>query len=389
MSSPEAASAYIIAARRTAIGRVGGLHRSRRLETLAAPVIEAALKDAGLKASQVDEIVIGNSSQGGNPARLIALAAGLPETAPALTLDRQCTSGLDAIMHAVRTVAAGEADAIVAGGAESPSTAPWRVAKPKSLYQLPHFIGQEPAFDPQLEFSHPIEASEELAQRLGISRQAQDAFTLKSHLRAEAARDAKLFVGEIVPMRANRQELRDESAIGPSMEDIEAESSYWPPSGTLTPANTSQPHDGAAIVVVVSEPLWRELGQPPALRLVAGAAQGVSPADEAGAPIAAVRKLYGRLNGFDRSTIRAVELGETSAAQAIACMSELGIDESILNVHVGDIVRGHPLGASGAVLVVRLYSLLVRSADRQGARFGVAAQGAIGGLGLAALFEAV
>ncbi len=139
------APAYIIAARRSALGRVGGLHRNRRIEDLAAPVVRAALADAGLGPEAVDEILIGNATQGGNPARLIALAAGLPETSAAATLDRQCGSGLDAIIAACRTIGGGEADVIVAGGAESLSTAPWRVAKPKSIYQTPHFIGIEPA----------------------------------------------------------------------------------------------------------------------------------------------------------------------------------------------------------------------------------------------------
>ena len=179
---------------------------------------------------------------------------------------------------------------------------------------------------------------------------------MKSHLRAETARETRRFHGEIVPFRASREEMRDESAIGATLEDIEVEPSYSPPDGTLTPANTSQPHDGAAIAIVVSEAVWKRLGSPPALRLVASAAQGVTPELEAEAPIAAMNKLYGRLNGFDRSSVRAIELGETSAAQAIAVMSSLGIDDGILNADGGAVVRGHPLGASGAVLVVRLFS---------------------------------
>src|SRR5689334_5812316 len=134
------APAYIIAARRTALGRIGGLHRNRRIAELAAPVVVAALKDAGLGPERVDELIAGNTSEGGNPARLIALSAGLPETAAAHSVDRQCASGLDAILGAIRSVGVGDADVIVAGGAEAISTAPWRIAKPKSLYQLPHFM---------------------------------------------------------------------------------------------------------------------------------------------------------------------------------------------------------------------------------------------------------
>jgi len=134
-------SSYLIAARRTALGRPGGLHRSRRLEDLTAPIVLAALQDAKLAPKVVEEIILGNTTAGGNPARMVGLAAGLRESVPALTVDRQCASGLDAILLAMRAVALGEADVIVAGGAESISTAPWRVAKPKNLFQTPRFIG--------------------------------------------------------------------------------------------------------------------------------------------------------------------------------------------------------------------------------------------------------
>ena len=125
--------AYIIAARRSALGRVGGLHKGRRIEELCAPIVAAALHDAGINADRVDEVIVGNATQGGNPARLIALAAGLSDSVPAATIDRQCGSGLDAILAAIRAIAAGDAEVIVAGGAEAISTAPWRVAKPRTL----------------------------------------------------------------------------------------------------------------------------------------------------------------------------------------------------------------------------------------------------------------
>jgi acetyl-CoA C-acetyltransferase len=390
MSPIPSASAYIVAARRSALGRIGGLHKSRRLEELTVPVVAAALADAKIAPDRVEEIIIGNASAGGNPARIIALAAGLPETAPALTLDRQCGSGLDAILTAVRTIAAGDGEVIVAGGAESLSTAPWRIAKPKSLYQLPHFIGVDAQPEAASEEPLPYEASEALAKRLKIGRLEQDAFALKSHLKAESAREARRFVGEIVAIRANAEEARDQSAIGPSLEDIERQHPFLEPSGTLTPGNTSVLHDGAAIVVVVSERVWQELGRPRALRLVASAAQGVAPDAEADAPIAAMKKLYGRLNGFDRSAVGVVEMSETSAAQALALANALGIDPDALNPDGGALVRGHPLGASGAVLVVRLFSRLARNGAAGGsANYGVVTQGTIGGLGLAALFEAV
>lgn len=389
MSTPSQAKAYIVAARRTALGRIGGLHRNRRVEELAALVIAAALGDAKLDAAEVDELVIGNASQGGNPARLIGLAAGLPMSAPAMTIDRQCGSGLDAILHALRVIDSGDAQVVVAGGAESLSTAPWRIAKPKTVYQMPHFIGLDPPAAGSSDVSQPLVASEALAQRHQISRASQDAFSMKSHLRAETAREQRRFLAEIVPFRASREEMRDESAIAATLEDIEAEPSFCPPDGTLTPANTAHPHDGAAIVIAVSRTVWQRLGKPPALRLIASAAQGVTPDLEAEAPIAAMNKLYGRLNGFDRDSVRAIELGETSAAQALAVMSSLGIDDGILNSEGGAVVRGRPLGACGAVLVVRLFSRLIRRDQKRNEVRGAVALGAIGGLGLAAMFESV
>lgn len=227
-----------------------------------------------------------------------------------------------------------------------------------------------------------------LALRRGISRQQQDAFALKSHLRAVSAHKARRFVGEIVPLRAETEEARDQSAIEPDLRDLERMPPFQLPEGTLTPANTSAMHDGAAMVLVVSETVWSELGRPPALRLVANAAKGVAPSEEALAPVAAMRKLYNRMNGLDCASIRAVEISEASAAQAIALANDLEFGEDVINADGGAIVRGHPLGAAGAVLIVRLFSRMVRNADRKGGpRYGVATLGAIGGLGLAALFE--
>jgi acetyl-CoA C-acetyltransferase len=381
-------SAYIIAARRTAVGRIGGLHKARRIEDLCAPVVAAALQDSSLEPEQIEELLVGNATQGGNPARLIALAAGLPETVSATTIDRQCGSGLDAILSAIRRVAVGDAEAIIAGGAETISTAPWRISKPKSLYQLPHFVSFEPGAAEEHEGTPLIESSEALSSQLGISRAQQDTYALRTHLKAEVARANRRFIGEIVPIRANAEEARDQSAIEPDFKDLAQLAPYLPPDGTLTPGNTSAMHDGAAMAVVVSERLWRTLGKPRALRLVAHAARGVAPDDEAAAPIAAMKKLNERLNGLKPAEIGIIEMSESSAAQAIALIQSLELDEEIVNPDGGAIARGHPYGAAGAVLVTRLFARMARG-DDAGPRFGVATLGVLGGMGLAALFEAV
>lgn len=379
--------AYIVAARRTALGRIGGLHKARRVEELAAPVIAAALSDSGIKARDVDEVIVGNASAGGNPARLIALSSGMSESCPATTIDQQCGSGLEAIISAVRLIGCGDAEIVVAGGAESISTAPWRIAKPKSIHQTPQFIRLEPGTSDEAEEPQLFEASEVLSRRLGLTRGQQDAWALKSHMRAGAARDSRRFVGEIVALRNNAEEARDQSANEPGLEDLEKVPPFLSPDGTLTPGNTSAMHDGAAFVVVVSEPVWEQLGRPGALKLIASASHGVSPDREAAAPVEATQKLLKKLKNFDLGKIDVVELSESSAAQALAFAAELGIDPDRINPDGGAVVRGHPLGAAGSVLVVRLFSRLCRHRANGGPTYGLAALGTLGGMGVAALFE--
>lgn len=387
--------AYIIAARRTALGRIGGLHRGRRLDALTAPVVAAAIDDARVGLDEIDRLFLGNASEGGNPARLVALAAGLPETVPATTVDCQCGSGLEAIMSGIRAIRLGEADITLGGGAESLSTAPWRIMRPRSLYQTPHFMRYEPSMTDSADEPQPFEASEAMAKRLEISRSAQDAWALQSFQLAEQARDARRFTGEIVALRANAEETRDQSATTPDADDFQDAIAFLPEDGTLTPANTSAMHDGAASAVIVSGTVWERLGHPPALRFVAGACQGVNPGDEASAPMQATEKLFsltgtpGNSSSFALEDVDVVELSESSAAQAIAFGSSTGISQQRINPDGGAIVRGHPFGASGAVLIARLFTDLVRNTSGKQARLGLVTQGAIGGLGMAALFERV
>ncbi len=386
--------AYLVAARRTALGRIGGLHARRRIEDLTAPVVRAALGDCKINPALVDGFILGNASEIANPARLIALSSGLPETTSAITIDRQCASGLDAIVQAFRTIRSGEADVLIAGGAESLSTAPWRVAKPRHLHQLPRFLGFEPVTSDLSGDPLVFEASERLARDGNMTRAEQDAVALRSHLAAIAARDARQFVGEIVPFKTTIDEARDEMVRDPNPEDFADDVAYLGGAGTLTASNTSAQADAAAMTVIVSERIWSELGQPRALRLVSSASVGVAPDREALAAVAAVQKLKGLHNDLDLATLAAIETSETSAAQLIAFARHFGIDVGDINRGGGAIARGHPFGAAGAVLVVRLFSALVRRAAPDalagGARaMGLATLSAIGGLGSAALFEAV
>lgn len=387
------APVYIIAARRSALGRIGGLHRNRRLDALAAPVVEAVLADAGVAPDQIDELVLGNATESGNPARLLALASGLPETMAALTIDRQCASGLDAVVHAVRTITAGAGDLIVAGGAESLSTAPWRIARPRHPQQMPHFLHVDPSFAE----AHgegggehqPFAASQALAHRLAITRPAQDDFAFAAHQRAEAAREARRFTGEIVALRANAEETRDQNATAPDREDFDDAIPFVAGSGTLTPGNTSPLTDGAAFTLLASQPAWESLGRPPALRMVAYSAIGVGPADEAASPILATQRLLSRHGGLAPDAVGIFEMSETSAAQALAFAAALHIDPARLSPDGGAIVRGHPLAAAGPVLISRLFTALVRAPGDGAAANGLATLGALGGIGVAALFERI
>ena len=318
-------SSFIIAARRTALGRPGGLHRSRRIESLTAPVVLAALEDAHLEARAVDEIIFGNTTAGGNPARIIGLAAGLRECVPALTVDRQCASGLDAILLAMRAVALGEADVVVAGGAESLSTAPWRVARPKSLFQTPRFMGLEPEDAGNGDTPHSVAASEELARRLGITRARQDSYALYSHLQGRAG-------DQRAPLRRRDRPPQDDRRGGARRERRRRPTSRTSPRWRRCCPPTARTPAATPACCTMPPPPWSssrrrvhaELGAPRALRLVASSTQGVGAAEEALAPVTALKKLLQAANsGFTRDKLGLVEMSETSAAQALAVLRRL------------------------------------------------------------------
>ncbi len=379
-------TAYVVAARRTAIGRIGGLHKSRRVEDLAAPLVAEVLKDAGLSSAQVDRLILGNCTGDGNPARLVALTAGLPESIPAVTIDQQCASGAEAILSGIRTIATGEAELVVAGGVEALSMASWRIAKPRFVHQTPRFI--DPLAADGADDMNSVEVGDALARTLKISRQQQDDYALRTHMRAGLAREAKRFIKEILPLRAVAEEARDQSAVEPELQELQ-EAPAFAPKGTLTAQNISAMHDGAAMVAIVAEPLWEKLGKPPGLQLVASASVGVAPMEAGSAAIVAMQRLAQRVKPLDPAGLELVELSEASAIEAIAFRNALGLTDEALNPDGGAIARGHPLGAASAVLVVRLFTRMARIKTQNRPTLGAIATSARGGLGLAALFEAV
>lgn len=382
------AKAIVIAARRTAIGKIGGLHRLRRLDDLAAPLIRAVLDDAHLDPADVDEVIIGNAAGGGgNPARLIALAAGLPETTPAISLDRQCASGLDAVITAARLIETGCAQAVLAGGAESPSTAPWRVQKPPNLYtELPRFFAQAPFTPVGMDDPDMIEAAENVARDLTISRERQDDFALQSHRRALVAQEAGLFAGEIVPLAGGSHETRDEGPRPSLSTKLLARMQPLLPRGTVTAGNSCAISDGAAMTLVISADLHRSLGSPQGLAILSAASVGIAPRILGMAAVPALRAACARAS-ISYADLTAIELNEAFAAQVLATTDTLSLDPMKLNANGGALAFGHPYGASGAILITRLFSRLIRNHTGSARRPAAAMIAAAGGLGVAAILQ--
>lgn len=386
--------AIIIAARRTPIGRVGRSLKTLAVEALTATVLKALLSDIGLAATQVDEVILGNAvGPGGNPARLAVLAAGFPVSIPGVTIDRQCGSGLEAINLAARMIQAGAADVIIAGGMESVSTAPWRIEKPNSLYELPRFthrarFSPDGMGDPEMGV-----AAEQVAQKFGVDRDRQDRYALHSHKKAIDSIQSGRFQAEIVPVAVSSTTVVDTDECPRSTLTLERLAKLPPAfveGGTVTIGNTCPINDGAAAVVLVSDRQFQRLGLTQGLRVVDAVATGVDPNILGIAPVAAVRSLLQRQPSLTLDQIDCVEFNEAFAAQVLASLDALELPIEKVNMGGGAIALGHPYGASGAILVTRLFTEMpqVRSNGRS-PRLGLATLGIAGGLGIATLFEQI
>lgn len=357
---------WIIAARRTAVAPAGGGFRRLTLHELAAPVIRACLADAGLKAWDVDEVILANAlGAGGNPARLAALAAGLPDRVAGLTIDRQCAGGLDAVLLAKALVESGAARIVIAGGAESFSRRPLRFATdPDGGPPLPY---DRPPFTPFADRDPEMHlAAAALAEKLGLSRERLDAWAVQSHAKALAARQA--LRAEIVPLAG----LADDAFTRVLTASTAARAKVL--HGAITLANAAAAADAAAFVIVSAQPIG-----PNPMRLLAGATRGAAPDEPGLAPVAAIAEVL-RATKTAPLSIAMSEVMEAYAAQVIACVEGAGLDPARVNPQGGALARGHPIGASGAILAVRLFHGL-----RQGR--GLAAIAAAGGIGTALLVE--
>lgn len=385
--------AVVISAVRTPIGRYGGALAGVRPDDLAAVAVRAAVERAGVPPEAIDDVHLGCANQAGednrNVARMAALLAGLPETVPGVTLNRLCASGLSAVVSASHAIVAGDADVVVAGGVESMSRAPLVMGKPEVAFPR----GNQTVWDttlgwrfpnPRLEELFPLESmgetGENVAERWGVSREEQDAFALRSQRRWADAQAAGRFADEIVPV--GEVAVDEHPRPDTTAEALAGLRPAFRAGGTVTAGNASGVNDGAAALVLASEERARELGLEPLGAFVAAAVAGVDPRVMGIGPVPAVRKLLERV-GLSVEEIDLVELNEAFASQSLAVIRELGLDEEKVNVNGGAIALGHPLGMSGARLVVSLLHEL----RGRGGRYGLATLCVGVGQGVAALFE--
>ncbi|NBE98524.1 thiolase family protein [Nonomuraea sp. KC401] len=370
--------AVVVAARRTPIGTAGHAYKELTVDRLAAPVIAAVAGD--VEGRPVDDVVLGNCmGPGGNVARLSALAAGLGHEVPGVTVDRQCGSGLAAILLAAQAVRSGDMDLVIAGGAESASTAPLRTRRGEAqpYARAPFTPGGHP--DPDMG-----PAAEALAASCGVSRERQDAYACRSHAAALAARAAGRFSDEIVPVGGRDGDQRPRPMRASSLARLPA---AFTAGGTVTAGNASPVSDGAAAVAIVPDRAGL-----PGLRLVAGSVVGCDPGLPGWGPVPAVRRVLARA-GVEVERVAAVEIVEAFSAQVLAVTDALGLDPlgadgERVCPDGGALALGHPWGATGAVVVTRLFTRLVRAGAPPGT-LGLATAAVGGGLGVAALFEVV
>jgi 3-oxoadipyl-CoA thiolase len=385
--------AVILSAVRTPVGRYGGALAAVRPDDLAALAISAAVERAGVRPEQIEDVYFGAANQAGednrNVARMAALLAGLPDSVAGVTINRLCASGLAAVVSACHAVVAGDGDLFVAGGVESMSRAPLVMAKPDAAWPR----GNQTVWDttlgwrfpnPRMEELFPLESmgetGENVAERYGVSREEQDEFAVRSQERWAAAEEAGRFADELVEVG---DVSRDEHPRpDTSAEKLAALKPAFREGGSVTAGNSSGINDGAAALVIASEERAQALGAEPLGTFVGGAVAGVDPRVMGLGPVPAVQKLLAR-TGVEAREIDLVELNEAFASQSLVVIRELGLDPERVNVNGGAIAIGHPLGMSGARLVVTLLHEL----RRRDGRYGLATLCVGVGQGQAALFE--
>jgi 3-oxoadipyl-CoA thiolase len=388
---------YLIDGARTPQGRYGGALASVRPDDLAALVVGEAVRRSGAPAEFVDEVILGAANQAGEDnrdvARMAVLLAGLPHTVPGYTVNRLCASGLTAVASAAQSIRAGEAELVVAGGVESMTRAPWVTAKPGTPWARPGDVHDtslgwrftNPRFPATTTLSMG-ETAEEVAALDGVSRLEADAFALRSHRRAVAARTAGRFAAEIVPVPVADGEMTEDEGPRPTttLEKLSGLRTVFRPGGIVTAGNSSPLSDGAAALVVASGAAVERHGLTPRARIVTAASAGVEPHLMGLGPVPATAKALERA-GWTAEDLDAIELNEAFAAQALAVMHRLKLDPDRVNADGGAIALGHPLGCSGARILLTLLGRL----EREGGRRGLATLCVGVGQGVAMLVERV
>jgi 3-oxoadipyl-CoA thiolase len=393
------AEAYLVGGGRTPIGRYGGALSTIRPDDLAAMVLRAVVDAAGVPGEGIDEVVLGNANQAGednrNVARMATLLAGLPVEIAGLTVNRLCASGLTAVHLASQMIKSGEADLVIAGGVESMSRAPWVLAKPEKAFAKPgeladtsigwRFTNPKLAADPKTVYSMP-QTAEEVADVYGIDREDADAFALRSHQAAVAAAASGAFDHEIIPIPTSSGTVTRDEGPRPDtdMAALASLRSVVAPGGVVTAGNSSSLNDGAAAIVVASAAAVARWDLKPRARVVTGASVGVRPEVMGIGPVPATTRALARA-GWSVDDLGAIELNEAFATQSLATIRELNLTPDIVNACGGAIALGHPLGASGARLVVTLLGRM----ERESARRGLATMCVGVGQGTALLVEAV
>jgi len=395
--------AVILSAVRTPIGRYAGSLKDVRPDDLAALAIIEALQRANIDAASIEDVILGCANQAGednrNVARMALLLAGLPIEVAGQTVNRLCGSGLQAINSAAQAIQTGAGDTFVAGGVESMTRAPFVLGKADSAFSRAMNLQDTTLgwrfVNPRLSaLYHPYsmgETAENVAERTRISREKQDAFALRSHQRAVAAQQTGRFTQEIVPVPIPQKKgeavlvaLDEQPRSDTTLEKLAALKPAFRKDGSVTAGNSSGINDGAAALVLMARNRAQQLGLTPRARIVASAVAGVDPAYMGLGPIPATKKVLQRA-GLNIKDIDVIELNEAFAVQVLQCVRELEIDEEQLNVNGGAIALGHPLGCSGARLVVTLLHEL----ERRGGRYGLATMCIGVGQGIATIIETV
>ncbi|GAA0435492.1 thiolase family protein [Lentibacillus halophilus] len=377
-----------VTAKRTPIGKKGGVLKSLDPENLLSPLIERIMTESGLAAESVADVIAGNVvGPGGNISRVSLLNAGLPVTVPGVTIDRQCGSGLEAIQLAARHIQSGAGEIYLAGGTESTSRAPWKLARPKHMSGTPTLYERAPFTPPSYGDPDMGIAAENVAKKYQITREAQDEYAGKSHRKANSAMKRKRFSDEIVPLEVTGQLVsadecpRDHSKLENILRRMPP---LFHKDGSVTAGNACSVNDGAALVLAMSSQKCKELGLVPAVRFVDAVVAGVDPALLGIGPVPAVEKLLERQQ-LTVEDIDVVEFNEAFSSQVLASLKALKIPEEKVNVNGGAIALGHPYGASGAILMTRLMTEMKYGNYKR----GLATLGIGGGMGLAVLVEAI